>query len=158
MKDLPRDGSGASEPEAPLSTSPRPMPRPAKQGQSLVEFALVVVVFLMFVLAISDLGLGIISYNMLAEAARAGARAGLVNQTRAAVDTAAYAEVSPSLNNLQVTNVVFCTSNSSSCTPSDTAPYVLVTVQATYEPLTGSLLGLPSSVILSATCKRYLPQ
>lgn len=80
------------------------------RGQAMVEFAFVSVMFVMLIFGVIDLGQAVISYNMVAEAARAGARAGMISQTNAAVNAAAYAEVDQSLNTLQVTNAVFCTS------------------------------------------------
>lgn len=49
-------------------------------GQSLVEFALVIPLFLVFVFAIFDLGRAVFTYNSITNAAREGARLAIVNQ------------------------------------------------------------------------------
>ena len=50
-------------------------------GQGLVEFALVLPVFLLIVLALFDSGKGVYSYNTVAQAAREGARLAAVEVT-----------------------------------------------------------------------------
>jgi Flp pilus assembly protein TadG len=50
----------------------------ARRGQSMVEFALVLPVILWLTMGIVDLGRGIFFYNMLSNAAREGARVGIV--------------------------------------------------------------------------------
>ncbi len=52
-----------------------------RRGQGLVEFALVLPVFLLILLAIFDSGKGVYSYNTLAQAAREGARLAAVETT-----------------------------------------------------------------------------
>jgi hypothetical protein len=50
------------------------------RGQSLVEFALVLPLFLLLVMAIADLGLSVFSYNTITNAAREAVRLAIVNQ------------------------------------------------------------------------------
>lgn len=54
---------------------------PASHGQSLVEFALLLPVLLILVLALVDAGRAVISYTALTNAARVGARVAIVNQS-----------------------------------------------------------------------------
>ena len=54
--------------------------RTRRGGQSLVEFALIIPVFLVMVLGIVDFGRAIYAYNTLANASRAGVRVAIVNQ------------------------------------------------------------------------------
>ena len=49
-------------------------------GQSLVEFAIVLPIFLLLIFAIADLGLAVFSYNSITNAAREGVRLAIVNQ------------------------------------------------------------------------------
>lgn len=49
-------------------------------GQSLVEFALVLPVFILVLVSLFDLGRGVFAYNTLTNAAREGARLAIVNQ------------------------------------------------------------------------------
>lgn len=53
--------------------------RGGKPAQALTEFALVIPILMMVVLGIVDLGRGVYSYNVLASAAREGARYGIVH-------------------------------------------------------------------------------
>jgi hypothetical protein len=50
------------------------------RGQGLVEFALVIPIFLLILFALFDLGSAVFSYNSLTNAAREGARMAIVNQ------------------------------------------------------------------------------
>ena len=61
--------------------------RRKSRGQSLVEFALVLPLFLLLVFGILDLGLAVFSYNSITNAAREGARLAIVNQDTAKVTT-----------------------------------------------------------------------
>jgi Flp pilus assembly protein TadG len=54
--------------------------RSKSRGQGLVEFALVLPLFLLLVFGIMDLGLAVFSYNSITNAAREGARLAIVNQ------------------------------------------------------------------------------
>ena len=53
---------------------------PRDRGQALVEFALVIPLFLLMMLALFDLGRAVFAYNTLTNAAREGARLAIVNQ------------------------------------------------------------------------------
>ena len=50
------------------------------RGQALVEFALIIPVFLLLLVALFDLGRAVFAYNTLTNAAREGARIAIVNQ------------------------------------------------------------------------------
>ena len=54
-------------------------PRRAPPAQAVSEFALVVVVFLLLVMGTVDFGRGVLYYNMLDNAAREGARTGVIS-------------------------------------------------------------------------------
>ncbi len=51
-----------------------------QRGQGLTEFALVIPIFLLMVVALFDLGRAVFAYNTLTNAAREGARIAIVNQ------------------------------------------------------------------------------
>lgn len=57
----------------------RRMRRPDRRGATAVELAIVVMVFLTLVLGMLDLGLGVYRHNLLAQAARQGARQAIVH-------------------------------------------------------------------------------
>ena len=54
--------------------------RRRERGQGLMEFALVIPIFLLIVVALFDLGRAVFAYNTLTNAAREGARIAIVNQ------------------------------------------------------------------------------
>src|SRR6188472_942734 len=56
-----------------------------RRGQALVEFALVLPIFVLFMVAIFDLGRAAFAYNTLTNAAREGARMAIVNQYRPSI-------------------------------------------------------------------------
>lgn len=54
--------------------------RPARRGQSLVEFALILPIFLLVLFGIIDLGRGVYAYNTIQNAAREAVRVAIVDQ------------------------------------------------------------------------------
>jgi hypothetical protein len=59
--------------------------RPRGRGQALAEFALIIPIALLLLLAVFDLGRAVFLYNGLTNAAREGARLAIVNQDPALV-------------------------------------------------------------------------
>lgn len=57
-----------------------------RKGQALVEFALVIPVLLLFMLAITDFARGIFIYSVISDAAREGARYAIVHGSLATAD------------------------------------------------------------------------
>lgn len=55
------------------------------RGQTLVEFALIVPLFLLIVIGLFDVGRGVFAYNTVANSARAAARVAIVNQDPVAI-------------------------------------------------------------------------
>jgi hypothetical protein len=55
------------------------------RGQALVEFALVIPIFLLLSVALFDMGRAVFAYNTLTNAAREGARMAIVNQDKAMI-------------------------------------------------------------------------
>ena len=60
--------------------TPKPGTRRGDRGQGMLEFALVIPLFLLIVIALFDLGRAVFAYNTLTNAAREGARIAIVNQ------------------------------------------------------------------------------
>ena len=114
-----------------------------QKGQSLVEFALVIPVYILILLGIIEFGRAWMAMNVLASASREGARIAAVtgpdvNQINTAVQNALSAGNLPS----GTVNVSGPNSNRE----------VRVTVTITYTPITGGLVpGLSSSRQLSRT-------
>jgi Flp pilus assembly protein TadG len=63
--------------------------RRQRRGQSLVEFALILLPFLMILIGLFDAGRAIYGYNTVSNAAREAARVAIVDQTSATVVQAA---------------------------------------------------------------------
>lgn len=55
------------------------------RGQALVEFALIVPIFILLLVGILDLGRAVYAFNTVANASREGVRVGIVNQNVAAI-------------------------------------------------------------------------
>lgn len=100
--------------------SPQPSPlrgegAPGSRGQSLAEYALTLLLFLIVVLGILDLGRVFYAHNVIANAAREGARRGIITPDAATVESVVRASavgldrtqldviVTPSSDLIQVT-------------------------------------------------------
>lgn len=117
-----------------------------ERGQSLVEFALVLPVFLLLIFGLIDLGRAVYVSNSLAEAARDGARYGSV-QARAYDDASRDGVEDWIRNRLQAvpdpTITAECTASTPSfgCTVND---ILVVTIQSEVEmitPIIGQIVG-----------------
>lgn len=154
------------------------------RGQSLVEFALVLPLFLLLVMAIMDLGLSVFAYNSITNAAREGARLAIVNQDTAKVTIRATSQASVA-RNPTVTVAYYQantdgTPNTAKTCPIGAATYIgvgclaVVTFSGSYQPITpiiGAVLfkngvtftartvlpveySCPNSLLTSAQCPR----
>ncbi|HEY8765645.1 MAG TPA: TadE/TadG family type IV pilus assembly protein [Dehalococcoidia bacterium] len=74
-----------------------------ERGQSMVEFALIVPLFLLLMFAIVDFGMGFYSWITVTNAAREGARIGAVGADSATITQKVKDTVGPSLNNSNLT-------------------------------------------------------
>ena len=129
------------------------------RGQALVEFALVIPLFVLLMVAIFDLGRGVFAYNSITNAAREGARLAIVNQTDSSVVaraisqaaiaetaapnvTVAYRETGP--------NADFALNGN--CTPLKVDCVAIVTFETTFRPVTPIISNLlfGSGVTLTA--------
>ena len=99
-----------------------------KAGQALVEFALIVSLLMMILMGIFDLGWAAYAKNTVADAAREGARTGIVLAATDAQIMSRVRAAAPGLANLQIT-----------ITPTTTRTFgqpITVTVVYTYTPIT----------------------
>jgi hypothetical protein len=117
--------------------------RGRRSGQGLVEFALVLPVFVLTLVALFDLGRAVFAYNTLTNAAREGARLAIVNQDIPTIVARAKAQTAiVELNDPSVT-VAFYQVHIDG-TPDLANPCDLVAVgciaivefEATYQPIT----------------------
>lgn len=126
--------------------------RPRTVGQALVEFALILPIFLLIFVSLFDLGRAVFVYNTLTNAAREGARLAIVNQDRNTIIQRAKNETA--IAELDVPNVtvnfyqVKLDGTPDTSVPCPQSPPVLgqthvavgclavVSFEATYQPIT----------------------
>ena len=146
-----------------MTTRTRPSRRPRSRGQTLVEFAMVLPIIFVVLVATLDLGRAVFVYNTLAQSARYAARLAIVNQNLTDVRTAAI-DSAPTLG-LTTANVDVCfkiafTSQTDCSNPSvDNCPQnartigclALVKTHVSYTPLTPVISTLFPSLALSST-------
>jgi hypothetical protein len=131
------------------------------RGQALVEFSLVLPIFVLLMLAVFDFGRGIYTYNGLSEAAREIARTTIVNTGLVLGSTTK----SQQAITLQKSLVPGLTVDSIVCLEYDGSPsldvpcvsgdLVKVTVSSSYKPT--ALLGLGGPINLTATSSLQVP-
>lgn len=114
-----------------------------RDGQSLVEFALLIPIFLLLLIAIFDLGRAVFSYNSVTNAAREGARLAIVNQSVASIvlratSQSAIAETAAPNVTVQFRKVLPSAdyTTNPSCTTLALDCVAIVTFETTYSPIT----------------------
>jgi hypothetical protein len=121
------------------------------RGQALVEFALVIPLFLLLMVALFDMGRAVFAYNTLTNAAREGARMAIVNQDKPTIIKRAKSQTAIVELNDPSVSVAFY-QMAADGTPDYSDPCNLVAVgclaivsfEATYVPITpliGNLFG-----------------
>jgi Flp pilus assembly protein TadG len=130
------------------------------RGQGLLEFALVLPVLLIVLFGVVDFGRAIYGYSTAGQAARAGSRVAIVEQTPAAVQSAAIlAATALSLTPADV-DVCFKTATTAqrncsspatdACTP-QLGCLAIVTVRAPFTPLTPIIGSIVGPITLTST-------
>ena len=99
-----------------------------ERGQSLVEFTLIVPIFLLLVFAIVDFGMGLYSWITVTNAAREGARIGTVGADKNTI----IARVRDTAGNLDDGNLTVTVGNCVSGCATSGDPGETVTVQVDY--------------------------
>lgn len=114
-----------------------------RRGQALVEFALVIPLFLLLLVAIFDLGRAVFAWNTLSNAAREGARIAIVNQYKPSiVARAKQATAIVELNDPSVTVDFYqvqadgTPDTSKQCALVAVGCLAVVSFEATYQPIT----------------------
>ncbi len=134
-----------------LTSSSRP-------GQSLVEFALILPIFILMIVGLFDFGRAIYAYNTVSNAAREATRVAIVNQTEAGIKAEAVKQaVSLNLTSADV-SVSYSNANLSGGAPCNATPRqngCIVAVVVTYQytaatPIVSNLVGTLS---LSSTAR-----
>lgn len=113
------------------------------RGQSLVEFSLVIPLFLLLLIGIFDLGRAVFAYNTLTNAAREGARMAIVNQDTATIISDAKAATAiVELNDPSVQIGFYEMAEDGSpdmsdpCSPVAVGCLAVVSFEADYRPIT----------------------
>ena len=131
--------------------------RDGRRGQSLVEFALILPIFLLLIMGIVDAGRLVYTFNTVSNAARQGARIAIVNQSTSGTTTCdttsatawpqGCAIVSGLVLNLKPADVVIKYRDyldATACSPVQVGCIAVVKVTGTYQPLTpiiGQFIG-----------------
>lgn len=129
-----------------------------RRGQALVEFALVIPLFLLVMVALFDLGRAVFAYNTLTNAAREGVRLAIVNQdtnsiiARAKSQTAIVELSNPSVD-IDFYQVDSDGSLGGTCSPVAVGCVAIVNFEATYRPITPIVADIlfKSGVTFTAT-------
>jgi Flp pilus assembly protein TadG len=139
---------------------PRRLRRPRSRGQALVEFALVIPIFLVLVIGTFDLGAGVFAYNSVTNAAREGVRLAIVNQSQAAIEQRAMDATA--IAETEAPNVVVNfyrpgpnadpTQNPTCSAPIPVGCVAVVSFQTTYRPFTPIIASIifPTGVTMNA--------
>jgi hypothetical protein len=126
------------------------LPRGRKgRGQAMVEFALVIPIFLLLLVGLFDLGRAVFAFNTLTNAAREGARMAIVNQYEPSI--VQQAKEASAMIELDLPNVeVHYWQVNPDGTPDTTTPcdriavgcLAVVSFEATYKPITPIISNL----------------
>ena len=124
-----------------------------ERGQSLVEFALILPIFILVLAGLFDLGRAVYAYNTISNASRESVRVAIVNQTGADIKAEALKQaVSLGLSAADVTITYGDPSGTGTCS----APYGLgcrasVTVQYSYTAATPVISQIIGPFLMTAT-------
>ncbi len=121
----------------------KPIHRSRAQGQGLIEFALVIPILLLLILGLFDLGYAAFLQNTLSNAAREGARTGIVLST---TDAAIRARVRATAAGLSLSDAQIAISPSPSRTFNQP---ITVTVSYTYTPVTPFIETITGGLAIS---------
>ena len=129
------------------------MLKQSQRGQSLVEFALILPIFILVLAGLFDLGRAVYAYNTISNASRESVRVAIVNQTPTDVQNEALKQgVALGLSAADVTITYGDPSGTGTCS----APYSLgcqatVTVQYSYTAATPVISQIIGPFFMTAT-------
>lgn len=127
------------------------------EGQSLVEFALILPIFLLFLFGIIDLGRGVYAYNTIQNAAREGTRVAIVDQNEdVIVDEVQQHSVGLGLDDANV-SLLFLepdTMTTPCNTPIAISCEVEVIVSYTFTPATPIIGNIVGSIDMTAASRQ----
>ncbi len=130
-------------------------------GQALAEFAIVVPLIVLFMVAAVDVGRGVFAYNSITNAVREGARMAIVNQDVNAITERATSQAAVADQDASSVTVHFYEATSDGvpdttqpcATPVPVGCLAVVTYQTNFRPVTPIIANIlwPSGVTLEAT-------
>lgn len=123
-----------------------------EQGQSIVEFALVLPILLLIVLAIMEFGWLFNGHILVTSSAREGARVAAVSNVQEEIISAVQEHVSGTAVTVQEIKVTRPTDGEEGAI----SGAVVVTVTATMEPLVGFFVAGPYEITQRATMRQEL--
>ena len=126
-----------------------------EHGQGLTEFALIFPVFILLLVLVFDFGRAIYAHSTISNAARAGARVAIVDQTLAGIKAKALAQtVGLNPDDIDVPNPIFgCPLPTPPVGPLKIGCEAEVTVEYAYQPLTPIVGNILGPMTLSATTR-----
>jgi Flp pilus assembly protein TadG len=143
------------------------------RGQALVEFALILPIFLLLFVGLFDVGRAVFTYNSLTNAAREGARLAIVNQDKPSIIQRAEAQSAMAELNVPNVTIDFYQENQDgtpdTSTPCPQSPPVagqthvavgclaVVSFEATYQPITPIISNLMFKNGVTFTAQSVLP-
>jgi Flp pilus assembly protein TadG len=137
--------------------------RRRQRGQALVEFSLVIPLFLLLLIALFDMGRAVFSYNTLTNAAREGARMAIVNQDMNLIKARAKSQTAiVELNDPSVSVGFYQMAPDGTADLSDPCNLVavgclaVVSFEATYQPITPIIADLVFKDGVTFTAKSVL--
>jgi Flp pilus assembly protein TadG len=116
-----------------------------RRGQALVEFALVLPVFVLLLMGVVDFGRAVYAYNTLGNASRAGVRVAVVDQNSAAITDKARSTAI----GIPASDVNVAVAPSPPCTMIGCETQVTVTYS--WRPLTPIISNIVGSIKISST-------
>jgi Flp pilus assembly protein TadG len=153
-----------------------------RRGQAMVEFALVIPIFLLIFVAVFDLGRAVFAYNTLTNAAREGVRLAIVNQDSASIiarakSMTAIVELSDPSVDIDFYEVNSDGTLGSSKSPAAVGDVAVVSFETTYWPITPLISNIlfangvtftatstltveyscPNATFTAATCPKHWP-
>ena len=131
--------------------------RDETRGQTLVEFSLVLIIFLVILMGIFDLGRAVFQYTSITNGAREGARLGIVNQGTTQIRQRATSAAAMADRNASAVSVAISDATSApeanDCSPVVVGCNVLVTYTTTFRPITPLIGG----IVLTLTARSVEP-
>ena len=137
------------------------------RGQGLVEFALVLPLFLVLIMAIVDLGSAVFAYNSITNAAREGARLAIVNQDATKITTRATSQSAVARTPTVTVNFYRAaddgTPDTTQSCPIGASSFIavgclaVVTFQGSYQPITPIIGAIVFGSGVTFTAETVLP-